>query len=145
MRILYDGINLQVLIRLQLNWFRQEGKHYIRRFINLLSWSGTKKNCLTSGKSQLWDLFTKSVIKLTAVIIEAYHCCQIHTTFYQTFFSLGYLHMQMKLLGTTNVDFGLTDQRLIRFSISGRYWRKNGRIMAQYIAIYRFQESLRLS
>jgi hypothetical protein len=26
---------------------------------------------------------------LIAVIIEAYHCCQFHTKFYQTFFSLG--------------------------------------------------------
>jgi hypothetical protein len=31
----------------------------------------------------------KRVIKLTAVIIEAYHCCQLHTKFYQTFFSIG--------------------------------------------------------
>jgi hypothetical protein len=29
------------------------GKHYILRYINLLYWSGTKKNCLTSGKSQI--------------------------------------------------------------------------------------------
>jgi hypothetical protein len=27
--------------------------------------------------------------KLTVVIIEAYHCCQLHTRFYRTFFSLG--------------------------------------------------------
>jgi hypothetical protein len=31
----------------------------------------------------------KRVIKLTAVIIEAYHCCQLHTKFYLTFFCLG--------------------------------------------------------
>jgi hypothetical protein len=39
--------------------------------------------------------------------------------------------MQMKLLRTTNEDFGAIDQRLIKFSISGRYWRKweyNGRV-----------------
>jgi hypothetical protein len=41
------------------------------------------------GKSQLLYLFTKRVIKLTAVIIEAYHSCQLHTKFYLTFFSLG--------------------------------------------------------
>jgi hypothetical protein len=34
-------------------------------------------------------LFTKRVIKLTVVIIEAYHCCQLHTKLYQTFFLLG--------------------------------------------------------
>jgi hypothetical protein len=42
-----------------------------------------------SGKSQLWYLFTKRVIKLSIVIIEAIHCCQLHTKFYQTFSSLG--------------------------------------------------------
>jgi hypothetical protein len=29
------------------------------------------------------------VIKLTVVTIETYHCCQLRTKFYQTFFSLG--------------------------------------------------------
>jgi hypothetical protein len=37
--------------------------------------------------------------------------------------------MQMKLLGTTNVDFVVIDQCLARFSISGRYWRKSGSIV----------------
>jgi hypothetical protein len=41
-----------------------------------------KKHCLTSGKGQLWYQFTNRAIKLTAVIIEAYHCCQLHTKFY---------------------------------------------------------------
>jgi hypothetical protein len=54
----------------------------IHKLIKLI-WN--KDNCLTSGKSQLWYLFTKRVIKLTAVIIEAYHCCKLHTKFYQTF------------------------------------------------------------
>jgi hypothetical protein len=40
----------------------------IRKLIRLI-W--TKNNCLTSGKSQLWYLFTKRAIKLTVVIIEA--------------------------------------------------------------------------
>jgi hypothetical protein len=40
--------------------------------------------------------------------------------------------MLMKLMGTTNVDFDITDQQLITFSISGRYWRKNGTVMVQY-------------
>jgi hypothetical protein len=33
--------------------------------------------------------------------------------------------MQMKLLGITNVDFNITDQQLIKFSICSKYWRKN--------------------
>jgi hypothetical protein len=40
----------------------------------------------------------------------------------------------MKLLENTKVDFDVIDQRLISVSISGRYWRKNGSIMAQYIS-----------
>jgi hypothetical protein len=43
-------------------------------------------NGLTNGKSQLLYLFIKGVIKLTGLIIEAYHCCQLHTKFYLTFF-----------------------------------------------------------
>jgi hypothetical protein len=31
----------------------------------------------------------KKVIKVNVVIIEAYHCCQLYTKFYQTFFTLG--------------------------------------------------------
>jgi hypothetical protein len=39
---------------------------------------------------------------------------------------LGLLHMQMKLLGIPHVNFGPIYQRLIKFSISGNYWRKMG-------------------
>jgi hypothetical protein len=60
------------------------------------------------------------VIKLTVLIIEAYHWCQLHTKFCQIFFSLGLRHTQMKLLGMTSVDSGVIDQRLTNFSIFGR-------------------------
>jgi hypothetical protein len=40
----------------------------------------------------------------------------------------------MKLLGIINVGFSVTDQLLIRFSESDRYWRKNGITMRQYIS-----------
>jgi hypothetical protein len=32
--------------------------------------------------------------------------------------------MQIKLLGIMNVDFDELAQRLIKFSVSGGYWRK---------------------
>jgi hypothetical protein len=32
------------------------------------------------------------------------------------------------------VDSDVIDQRLIKFSMSGRYWRKSGSIMAQYMS-----------
>jgi hypothetical protein len=51
----------------------------------------------------------------------------------QTFFWLGQLCMQSKFLGITNVDFGIIVQRMIKFSVSGSYWRKNGSLMVQYI------------
>jgi hypothetical protein len=41
--------------------------------------------------------------------------------------------VQMKLLGITNVDFDVIDQRMIKLSISDGYRRKNRSIMAQYI------------
>jgi hypothetical protein len=63
----------------------QEGGEILRSEIHKLIW---KKNCLTSAKSQSWYSFTKRVIKLTVVIIEAYHYYQLHTKFYQIFFSL---------------------------------------------------------
>jgi hypothetical protein len=58
----------------------------IHKLIKLI---GTKKNCPTCGRNQLSCLFTKRVIKRSAVIIGAYDCCQLHTKFYPTSFSLG--------------------------------------------------------
>jgi hypothetical protein len=103
----------------------------IHKLIKLI-WK--KTNCVTSGKSQMWYLSTRRLVRWTVVITGAYHCCQLHTKFYRTFFSLGQPHMQMKLLRTTNVSFDVTDQRLVKFSISSRYWRKNENIMVQYIS-----------
>jgi hypothetical protein len=76
------------------------------------------------------------VIKQTVVIIEAYHCRQIHTKFYQTFFSLGKLHTQMKLLGKTNVDSGVIDQRLTNFLCPadiGVKWDFNGTVLQLFM------------
>jgi hypothetical protein len=53
--------------------------------------------------------------------------------------------MPMKLLGITNVDSGVIEQRLFKFSISGRYWRKMRVEWHGTSAVYRFQENLRLS
>jgi hypothetical protein len=103
----------------------------IHKLIKLI-WN--KEELPHQWKSPLRYLFTKRAIKLTVVITEAYHCSQIHTKFYQIFFSLGYLHMQMQLLGNINVDFDVIDRGLIKFCISGRYWRKNGSIIVQYFS-----------
>jgi hypothetical protein len=48
-----------------------------------------RKNCLRSGRSLLLYQFTRMAIKLTVVIIEAYHCYQLHTKFFQISFSQG--------------------------------------------------------
>jgi hypothetical protein len=39
-----------------------------------------------------------------------------------------------EIIGITGVDFGVINHRLTKFSISGRYWRRNGSIMARYIS-----------
>jgi hypothetical protein len=68
----------------------QAGGETLRSEIhNFMKLVGTKKNCLSIGKRKFLYKFTERVIKLTTVIIEAYHCSQLHTKFYQTFFSLG--------------------------------------------------------
>jgi hypothetical protein len=54
--------------------------------LTMLIWNKVK---LTHQWSQLSYLFTQRVIKLAVVIIEVYHCCQLHTKCYPTFFSLG--------------------------------------------------------
>jgi hypothetical protein len=54
--------------------------------------------------------------------------------------------MQMKLLGTTNVDFDVIDQRLTEFSISGTYWRKweyNGTVHQLFIDFKKAYDSVR--
>jgi hypothetical protein len=58
----------------------------IHKLIKLI-WN--KEQLPHQWKKQLWYLLTKRVIKLTVVIIKAHRCCQLHTNFYQTFFSLG--------------------------------------------------------
>jgi hypothetical protein len=45
----------------------------------MLIWN--KEEVPHQWKESLLYLFTKRVTKLTAVIIEAYHCCQFHTKF----------------------------------------------------------------
>jgi tRNA A58 N-methylase Trm61 len=46
-------------------------------------------NCLSSGSSQSFYLFTRRAIKQTVVIIEAYQFCQLPTEFYPNSFSQG--------------------------------------------------------
>jgi hypothetical protein len=62
-----------------------------------------------SGINQLLHLFTRRKIKLTVVIIEAYHCCQLYIKMYPAFSSLEKFHMQMELLGI-NMDFNIIGQ-----------------------------------
>jgi hypothetical protein len=50
---------------------------------------GRRKNCMSRGRSLLLYRFTRSVIKLTAVIVETYHCYQLHIECYPIYFSQG--------------------------------------------------------
>jgi hypothetical protein len=79
------------------------GGYCVLRSIEVLSCSWTK-NFLTSGRSQSLLLFTKRTTELPVVITEVLHCCKHHTKFYLVFFYVRKIHMQLKLLGITNVD-----------------------------------------
>ena len=48
-----------------------------------------EQNSLSNTSSQSLSVFMIRMIKVTAVIIEAYHCYQLHTQRYQTFLSQG--------------------------------------------------------
>jgi hypothetical protein len=65
------------------------GIHSVLRSTNLLIVFGTRKNCQSSGRNLLLYLFIRRVIKRTVVIIEEYHCYQLHTKSYPAFFCLG--------------------------------------------------------
>jgi hypothetical protein len=49
----------------------------------------------------------------------------------------------MKLLGIPNGDFVVTDQCLLKFSISGRYRRKNGTVRQPFIDLKKAYDSVR--
>jgi hypothetical protein len=57
----------------------------IHKFIELI-WN---KEFPYQWKESIVIPIHKKVIKLSVVIIQACHCCQIHTKLCQTFFSLG--------------------------------------------------------
>jgi hypothetical protein len=65
-----------------------EGIHYALRSTNLLIVFRIRKNCQSSGRNLLLYLFIRRVIKRTVVIIEEYHCYQLRTKSYPTFFCL---------------------------------------------------------
>jgi hypothetical protein len=55
---------------------------YVLRSTNLLIVFGMGKNCHSSGRNLLLYLYMKSVVKLTVIIIEGYHCYHLHTELY---------------------------------------------------------------
>lgn len=71
---LYDK-NHQVLIRFQLNLFKQEVRKPVLTPIILILY-GIRKNCLDSGWNRSLYLFIRREIKQTVLLIETYHCYQ---------------------------------------------------------------------
>jgi hypothetical protein len=67
--------------------FQQKGKHCTLRSITYEVY--LERRIASPMESQFSYLFTGRMIKLTVVIVEAHHCCQLHTKLYPTFFSLG--------------------------------------------------------
>jgi len=56
---------------------------------HLLILFATRKNCHSSERNVLLYLFMRRVKELTAVIIDGYHCYELHTKFYPIFLSRG--------------------------------------------------------
>jgi hypothetical protein len=74
--------------------------------------------------SQQWSNYIvciyKTALKLAVVTIREYHCYQLHTKFYPTFFPTD-VH---EIIWIVSVNFHVTDELLIRYSAFVRYWRK---------------------
>jgi hypothetical protein len=91
------------------------------------------------------------MIKVT-VVTKAYHYCRLHIKIYSAFLffslTLSLFHMQMKLLGITNVDLDLVRQRLIIFSTSVRYLRKrwecNGTMYQLFVDFKKAYDSVKM-
>jgi hypothetical protein len=109
--------------------------------INLHSWSGTKKNSLTSEKNQLSYLFTTRLIKMTS----NYWCISL--------LSLSYKILSNILLSrlTPYTDKIIRDhqrrfwcKRSMADHIFIRHWRKNRSITVKYISYLQISRSLRV-
>jgi hypothetical protein len=75
------------------SWTTISSRGYTRSEINkLITLLGIRKTCHSSGRNLLLYLFIKRVIRMTIVIIEEFHCYQLHTKFYPIFF-LKAIHM----------------------------------------------------
>jgi hypothetical protein len=82
------GISCQVLIRFQQNWFGWEGGALcfeIHKFTKLI-WN--KEELPHQWKKSGVISIHKKVMKLTVIITESYHWCQLTTKCYPTFFCL---------------------------------------------------------
>jgi hypothetical protein len=66
-----------------------EGETLYSEIHKLIKLIWNKEELLHQWKESIVEPIHKRVIKLSVVIIGAYHCCQLHTKFYPTFFSLG--------------------------------------------------------
>jgi len=61
---------------------------------------------------QQWkELITALIRRVVYVlIIDACYCYQLHTKLYPTFFTLGKIHVQTKLLWIISMNFDIADQ-----------------------------------
>jgi hypothetical protein len=86
---------------IKLIWNKEELPHQWRVSYGTYQHMGDKTDC---GNCQGISLLSTSYKMLSHILVST----------------------QMKLLGITNVDFDVIDQRLIKLSTAGRYWEKMG-------------------
>jgi hypothetical protein len=76
--------------------------------------------------------FTRRLIKLIVIIVEAHHSYELLTKFYPISFSHSQVYKKLKLLRIMAVGLDVTVQVLITFFAFVKYWRKSGSITRQY-------------
>jgi len=105
-------------------------KDYILRYIDLFVLCGIRKNCHSSGRKLLFYQFIERVIKLTAIIIEAFSFSQLPKIL-SDFLLDSVTPYINEIVGIISVGSVVINLLPIRFPIFARYRRKNESISGQ--------------
>lgn len=83
---IWKDTNYQLLTKFLADMITQEVKRYVPMSTNLLILFGITKNCHSSRRNLLLYLCIRMATKLPILIMEEYHCHQLHTKYHPAFF-----------------------------------------------------------
>jgi sorting nexin-29 len=103
---------------------------------------------LVSGRSPLLHHFTRRAIKLTAVIIKAYHCYQLHIKFYSNMLLSRLSPYVDEIIGNNQCGFqcnrSTTDQIFCTGQMLEKKWEYNETVYQLFIDFKKAYDSVRM-